>query len=165
MKKLLMIVIAMLAISAFGLAQAPFSSTANLPSNVYAAGLSGNTVGSPAIGGTAAWGSLVSATTNTYSFTALDLLPGAGGVVSTNISTGIAQNVASFTISGKTIALYVPVTAGLNVQAANPTWTWTGGAVAFIPIKGSWMLAPVVRFAKQPNGYSMMPGLMIAWGQ
>lgn len=135
--------------------------------NFYAAAISGNTAGSPAIAGTALYAHLVDASSGTYAFTAYDALPTnlKPLTVTSNVSAGVAQKL--FTV-GK-ISIYSPLSAGFSWQGQNAGWFWSGGAMAPIKLKGSWYLAPILRFGKSNvsngTGYQLMPGLGVAWGQ
>ncbi len=141
----------------------------NLPSNIYAAGLSGNPGASPAIAGTGMYARLVSPGSSTYAFTVMDILPQSTApfTVSTNIGIGVAQRITSVTIAGRVITLYVPTSAGLTVGNATG-WNWSGGGLLDVPLKNGWRLIPNVRFVKSNvanSGYQLIGGVMFGWGQ
>jgi hypothetical protein len=146
-----------------------FNSDTNLPTNIFGVGVSGNTGGNPYVAGGGDYWRLASATSNTYSVTFLDVLPvkGSSGIVTTNVSTGVAQHAFDLKVKGLVIPIYPLASFGVAVANGNPSWNVTGGVAAYIPLKNSsWMLMPNVRYAKQGNaGYTILPGIELSFGQ
>jgi len=137
------------------------------PTNVYAAGISFNNAGTPAIAGTALYAKLLADGSGTYAFTVVDALPTnvKPFTVTSNISAGIAQKVFSI---GK-IPIFLPTAAGISFNGTNTGWAWSTGGMASIPLKGNWKLFPHVRIAKSSvsngTGYQPVVGLLIGWSQ
>lgn len=148
----------------FALAFCAFAQTA---SNVYAAGVSYNNAGTPAIAGTALYARLLSDGSGTYAFTVVDALPTniKPFTVTSNISAGIAQKLFSI---GK-IPIFVPTAAGISFNGTNTGWAWSTGGMASIPLRGNWKLFPHVRIAKSSvsngTGYQPVVGILIGWSQ
>lgn len=136
------------------------------PTNIYAAGLSYNVGGSPAIAGMGLYARKVSGV-GTYAFTAVDVLPATTHplTVTTNFSTGIAQRVVTI---GK-IPIYIPTSAGISYGGGNTGWAWTTGALASIRLKDNLRLMPNVRLVKSSvsggAGYQPIVGMLVGWGQ
>lgn len=135
--------------------------------NIYAAGISYNNAGSPAIAGTGLYARLVSDGTGTYLFTVVDAVPTnlKPFTVTSNFGAGIAQKV--FTI-GK-VPIFVPSSAGVSYNGSNTGWAWSTGALASIPIKKNWRIFPNVRIVKSSvsngAGYQPIVGVLFGWGQ
>lgn len=143
-----------------------------LPSNIYAVGASYNPGATHPVAGTALYAKLASSDTDTYGFTALDVLPVSTKpfTVSTNVSVGVAQKVLTF----ESIKFYVPTSAGISITGSNTGWAWTGGVLADYPIKKSgaatqFHLLPNVRYLKSSvsNGsdYQLTGGILVGWGK
>jgi len=136
--------------------------------NLYAAGVSYNSAGTPAIAGTALYAHQLG-DTGTYAFTAVDALPTSFKpfVVTTNISAGVAQKVFSL---GK-VPIFVPTSAGVSFNGTNTGWAWSTGALASIKLgaKSNWRIFPTVRIAKSSvsngTGYQPIVGILFGWGQ
>ena len=137
--------------------------------NLYAAGVSYNVGGTPAIAGTALYAHAI-ADTGTYAFTAVDALPNTVKpfTVSTNLGAGVAQKVA--TLAG--IPIYVPTAVGISWSGQNTGWQWNAGALASIHLKGKCAqcyIMPSVRFLKSSvsggTGYQPIIGVLFGWGQ
>ena len=139
---------------------------ANLPSNVYSAGLSYNVGGSPSIAGTAMYSHLL-ADGGTYGFTVIDFLPNTQPkfVVTTNVGAGVAQKVATIA----NIPVYASASAGLTVTGSNTGWNWSSGGTAVFSYKDNYKIMPNVRFVKTSvsggTGYQPIVGVMFGWGQ
>jgi hypothetical protein len=134
--------------------------------NLYAAGVSYSTNGSPAIAGTALYAHAVT-DSGLYAFTAVDALPASikPFTVNTNVGVGVAQRVATL---GK-VPIYMPTAAGISWNGSNTGWQWNGGVLASIHIKNQYYLMPTVRFLKSSvsngSGYQPIVGLLFGWGQ
>jgi hypothetical protein len=145
---------------------APASAPAPTVQNIYAAGVSYNNAAQPAVAGTALYARLV-AGTNTYAFTAVDLLPTSTKplTVDTGISVGIAEQVFSI---GK-VPIFVPTSAGVSFTGSNTGWEWTTGALASIKLKGNWRIFPMARVGESSvsnhSGIEPIVGVLIGWGQ
>ena len=150
----------------------PPAPTPNLPTNMYAFGLSYNNGAKPSIAGTASYSRLVSASLGTYAFTILDILPVSfsPSVVTTNLGVGVAQKV--LTING--VNFFIPVSTGLTVTGPNTGWNWTGGGLADYNVKKAgvptnWHIQPNVRFVRASVNnvaqYQLIFGGQLAWGQ
>lgn len=154
-----------LSIALFSQAPAPAPAPAPL-SNLYAAGVSYNNSGSPAIAGSALYAHLVDSSSGTYAFTVVDALPNSlkPFTVTTNFSAGVAQKV--FTLAK--IPIFVPTAAGVSYTGSNTGWAWSTGGGGVISIKGNWKLIPTVRIAKSSvsggTGYQPVVGLLVGWG-
>lgn len=134
--------------------------------NLYAGGVSYNSVGHPSVAGTALYAHAVDASSGTYAFTVIDALEASKSpfTVTTNIGAGIAQKL--FTI-GKT-SVYVPTSAGISFTGSNTGWAWSTGAMVPIKLKGNWRILPNVRLQKSSvggGGYQPIAGLLFGWGQ
>jgi hypothetical protein len=149
------------------LALSCFAQTGTLPSNLYAAGISLNNSGSPAIAGTGLYARLVSPDTGTYAFTVIDALPASVKpfTVTTNMGVGVAQKL--FTI-GK-VPIFVPSSAGISWNGTNTGWAWSAGALASIKLKNNWRVLPNLRVVKSSvsngTGYQPIVGVLFGWGQ
>lgn len=152
--------------SALAFAQTPAPATPTTPAiaNIYAAGISFNNAGSPAIAGTLLYSHLLSDGSGTYAFTAVDALPNTlkPFTVTSNFSTGIAQKLFSF---GK-YSVYVPTSAGVSYNGTNTGWTWSTGALVPVKIKGGFHIFPNVRVVKSSvsNGTGYQPVVGILFG-
>lgn len=135
-------------------------------SNIYAGGISFNSSGSPAIAGTGLYARLVSPSSGTYAFTAVDALPASVKpfTVTSSFSAGVAQKVFSI----GSIPIFVPTAAGVSYNGTNTGWAWSTGGLASIKLKGNWKLFPTVRIAKSSvsagSGYQPIVGLLVGWG-
>jgi hypothetical protein len=136
------------------------------PTNIYAAGVSYNTSGSPSIAGTALYAHSL-AGTGTYAFTLVDALPASVKpfTVTTNIGGGIAQKLFAI---GK-VPIYIPTAAGVSFTGTNTGWMWSTGALASIKLKNNWRIMPNVRVVKSSvssgSGYQPVVGIMFGWAQ
>ena len=150
----------------------PAAPTPTLPTNVYALGVSYNNGASPAVAGTAVYSRLANASSGTYGFTVIDILPVTlkPAVVTTNIGVGVSQKV--LTIAG--LNVFIPVSTGLTVTGTNTGWNWTGGGLVDYTIKKAgvptnYHVEPNVRFVKSTvnggTGYQLIGGLLFAFGQ
>lgn len=133
--------------------------------NLYAAGASYNLGASPAVAGTGLYAHLV-ASTGTYAFTAVDVLPATikPFTVNTNFGVGVAQQVATIA----KIPIYIPSSAGISFNGANTGWQWNAGALAAFKLKSGYYLMPTVRLVKSSvggSGYQPIIGLLVGWGQ
>jgi hypothetical protein len=134
--------------------------------NFYAAGGSYNVGASPGIAGTGLYAHVI-ANSRTYAFTAVDALPNTKKpfTVTTNIGVGIAQQLATL---GK-VTVWIPSSAGISWSGSNSGWQWNSGAMATIPLKNSFYLAPIVRVLKSSvsggTGYQPIIGLLFCWGK
>lgn len=153
-------------------AQLPNAPTPNLPANVYAFGASYDNGVSPSVAGTGMYAHLMSASTGTYGFTVLDILPVSVKpvIVTTNVGVGVAQKILTINSAN----LFGVVSTGLTVTGSNTGWNWTGGGLVDIPIKKAgvatkWHIQPNVRFVKANvptgNGYQLIFGGMLALEQ
>jgi hypothetical protein len=150
-----------------GLALAGFAQSAPAAlSNIYAAGISYNNAGSPAIAGTGLYARLVNDGSGTYVFTVVDALPTnlKPFTVTSNFGGGIAQRL--FTI-GK-VPIFLPTSAGVSYNGTNTGWAWSTGALASVKLKGNWRIFPTVRIAKSSvsngTGYQPIVGVLFGWG-
>ena len=134
--------------------------------NFYAAGGSYSVNASPSIAGTGLYAHLVSSS-NTYAFTAVDALPNTVKpfILTSNVGVGIAQQVTTF---GK-VGIWVPSSAGISWSGSNTGWQWNSGAMATIPLKNNFFLAPTVRVLKSSisggTGYQPVIGILVGWGK
>lgn len=146
----------------------PLAQTTQAP-NFAGAGVSYQPGASPAIAGTGLYARLV-AGTGTYAFTVLDALPASYTpfTVTTQVGVGIAQKLFTLDIAGRSIPVYIPTSAGIAWTGSNTGWGWSTGALASIPITGSWRIMPNVRAAKSSvngnSGYQLIGGALIGWG-
>ena len=138
----------------------------NLPSNLYAGGVSYNVGGSPAIAGTGIYARLI-ADSGTYAFTVADLLPNTQPkfTVSTNLGVGIAQKVATVA----NIPIYIPTAAGISFTGSNTGWAWSTGGMAVINLKNNYKIMPNIRLVKSSvsngSGYQPILGILFGWGE
>lgn len=165
MKRIIVLALAVLALSLTALCQAP--PPAPQIQNVYAAGVSWNQSAVPAVAGTALYAHAVDSV-GTYAFTAVDVLPTSlkPFTVTTNVGAGIAQKVFSI---GK-IPVFIPTTAGISWSGSNTGWVWSTGGLASIKLgKSNWRMFPMVRVAKSnvSSGSGVQPiiGIAFGWGQ
>ena len=134
--------------------------------NIYAAGISGNTAGSPPIAGTALYAHALG-DTGTYAFTVIDALPASARplTVTTNISAGVSQKLFSL----GSVPIFVPTSAGVSFNGTNTGWAWSTGALASIKIKNNWRVFPNVRIVKSSvsngTGYQPIVGVLFGWGK
>ena len=136
------------------------------PSNIYAAGISFNNNGSPAVAGTGLYAKLINDGMGTYAFTVVDALPQNAKpfTVTTNFGAGIAQK--AFMI-GK-VPVFIPSSAGISFNGTNTGWAWSTGALASVKLKGNWRVFPNVRIVKSSvtngTGYQPIVGVLFGWG-
>jgi hypothetical protein len=136
--------------------------------NIYAAGVSYNSSGSPSIAGTGLYAHSVS--DSTYAFTVADALPASVRpfAVTTNFGAGIAQKVFTLPCKSKSIPIYVPSSAGISYTGSNTGWAWSTGALAVIRLKDNYMVMPHVRLVKSSvsngTGYQPVIGALFGWG-
>jgi hypothetical protein len=148
------------------LAVAQTATTAPTVQNFYAGGVSYSVNASPDIAGTGLYAHLLGST-GTYAFTAVDALTGTTKpfTVTTNIGAGVAQKLGTY---GK-VSFYVPTSAGISWNGSNTGWQWNSGAIATIPIKNNWYIAPTVRFLKSSvsngSGYQPMFTVLVGYGK
>lgn len=162
MKQFFLIVSVILALALAGFAQSG-------PTNLYAAGVSFNNAGSPAIAGTGLYARALSDGSGTYMFTVVDAIPTQlkPFTVTSNFGGGIAQRVVTL---GK-IPIFVPTSAGISYNGSNTGWAWSTGALASIRLssKSNWRIFPTVRIAKSSvsngTGYQPIVGILFGWGQ
>jgi hypothetical protein len=161
--KTLSLVALVLILSLASFAQAP----AEAPQNIYAAGVSFNNSASPAIAGTGLYARLVSPSSGTYAFTAVDALPNTlkPFTVTSNFSGGIAQKVVTI---GK-VPIFLPTSAGVSYTGSNVGWAWSTGALASIKLKNNWRIFPNVRIVKSSvsngSGYQPIVGVLFGWAE
>ena len=118
---------------------------------------------------TVAYGRLLSQTSGTYNFWAVDYIPTSLKpiTVTSNLSTGIMQKV----LSTGPVTFYVPATAGLSSSGPNTGWFWSAGGLATINIgKSGWTLDPTVRIGKTnvtivgAQQYQVIVGVIFGFG-
>lgn len=130
--------------------------------NYAAIGTTYNHGAIPAIAGSALFAKRV--TGDTFSFTVVDALPTTYKpfTVSTQWATGIAQKVVQI----GNVGIFVPMAAGITYSGTNTGWVWNSGVLVGIPLKGTWVLYPVVRVSKSSvaNSYQVFGGILIGWG-
>lgn len=139
--------------------------------NLYAIGGSYNTgqTGAQAVAGTALYAHAISpdTTSGMYAFTAMDAVPSTlkPFTVSTNVSVGIAEKVA--TING--VEIFAPTAAGVTFNGVNTGWNWNVGGMAAFRIKSSdYYIMPTVRMLKSSiggSGYQPILGVLFGWGK
>lgn len=162
-------VIALLAlVSSAACAQTAPAPAAPAPiANIYAAGVSYNVGGSPAVAGTGLYARLVNDGSGTYAFTVVDALPNTlkPFTVTTNIGVGIAQKVTTW--AG--VPIYVPAATGISWSGSNTGWQWNTGGLAAIHVKGQYYVMPSLRVLKSSvsngSGYQPVFGVLFAWGK
>ena len=166
MRNLLSVAVFVLCVALASFAQtAPAPAPSTSLTNIYAAGLSYNSQGTPGIAGTALYARSVN-DSGTYAFTVVDALPTSYKpfTVTTNFSAGVAQKI--FTL-GK-VPIFVPTSAGVSFTGTNTGWAWSTGALASVKLKGNWRIFPTVRVAKSSvsngTGYQPVIGVMFGWG-
>lgn len=143
------------------------SASAQSLTNIYAAGVSYNSSGSPSVAGTGLYARLLSDGTGTYAFTVVDALPQSYKpfTVNTDFGAGIAQKLFSI---GK-YPIFVPTSAGISYNGSNTGWAWSTGGMVSIPIKNNWRIFPAVRVVKSSvsggSGYQPIVSLLFGWGQ
>jgi hypothetical protein len=138
------------------------------PTNIYAAGISFNNAGTPAIAGTGLYARAVNDASGTYIFTVVDALPTnlKPFTVTSNFGGGIAQKIFSI---GK-VPIFIPSSAGISFNGTNTGWAWSTGAIAPIKLsaKSNWRIFPTVRIAKSSvsngTGYQPIVGILFGWG-
>ena len=137
-------------------------------SNLYMAGASYNSNGSPNVAGTALYAHQIN-TAGTYAFSVYDAMPNATKplTITSNIGVGIAQKV--LTIDGYDV--FMPTSVGISYTGTNTGWSWSAGAgvpVKFRPAKdgGSWYIMPIVRVVKSSvaNGTGYQPIVSLTFG-
>jgi hypothetical protein len=165
-RNFLVTVFVVLSIALAGFAQtAPAPAPSSL-SNIYAAGVSFNNAGSPAIAGTGLYARLINDGSGTYLFTVVDAIPTQlkPFTVTSNFGAGVAQKI--FTIGS--VPIFIPTSAGISFTGTNTGWSWSTGALASIKLKGNWRLFPTVRVAKSSvsngTGYQPIVGVLFGWG-
>lgn len=171
MKKVLflfVVTLTLMLVAAPVFAQTTATTAATPITNLYAAGVSYNGSGSPAVAGTGLYAHLVSASSGTYAFTVVDALPISTKpfTVNTNFSVGVAQKVVTI---GQ-VPIYIPTSAGVSYTGTNTGWAWSTGAMAPIRVKSTnWYVAPTVRLSKSSvsngSGYQPVVGVLVGWGQ
>lgn len=136
-----------------------------LPANLYAAGVSYNVGGSPAVAGTGLYARLLSG--GTYAFSVVDALPLSVKpfTVSTNFGFGVAQKVVTIA----NVPIFVPTSAGISYNGNNTGWAWSTGGLAAFKVKGNLRVLPNVRIVKSSvsngAGYQPIVGVLFGWGQ
>jgi hypothetical protein len=164
MKTLLAVLCLSVVVFAQAKPSAPIVGPIETLSHIYAAGISFNNSGSPAIAGTGLYARLISDGSGTYAFTAVDALPNTlkPFIVTSNFSAGIAQKI--FTI-GK-VPVFIPSSAGVSYNGSNTGWAWSTGALASVKLKGNWRVFPNVRIVKSSvsNGTGYQPIFGVLFG-
>lgn len=156
--------LATLAVALLIVTGAAFAQTST-PSNLAAVGVSYQPGASPAVAGTGLYARLLSTTTNTWAFTALDALPATikPFTVTTDTAVGVAQKVV--TING--VDIYIPTAAGISWTGQNTGWNWSTGGLAVVKLgSSSWRLLPNVRVVKNSvggQGYGVIAGVLVGW--
>ena len=118
-------------------------------------------------GGWAATGIYAHATgTSTYAFTVMDVVPITGkspASFTQNIGVGVAQKAFTLTFGSVQVPVFIPVATGFSWTGANSGWSWSGGALATIPIGKGFQIPVAVRFVKSSvnansglNGYQFI---------
>ena len=134
--------------------------------NFYAAGATYNVNASPSVAGTVLYAKKL-ADSNTYAFTALDMVPNTVKpyTVTTNMGVGVAQKLTTI---GK-VDIFTPLAAGISTSGPNLGWQYNFGIMPTIRIKGPYYIAPTVRFNKSSvsNGTGVQPliGILFGFGQ
>lgn len=143
-----------------------FAQSTTQASNLYAAGVSFNSSGSPSIAGTGLYAHLLSDNSGTYAFTVVDALPASRKpfTVTSSFGAGIAQKVFSI---GK-VPIFIPTSAGVSYNGTNTGWAWSTGALASIRVKNNWRIMPNVRIVKSSvsngTGYQPVIGILFGYG-
>lgn len=169
--KAAMIALALLVLASPAIAQTPSPAPPSPAANLYAAGVSYNQAGTPAVAVSALYAHRLDISPDsfagpTYVFTMVDVLPNNTKplTVSTNIGAGIAQK--AFSIAGHDVL--VPTAAGISLTGSNAGWSWTTGAAVPIRFKGNWFLVPTVRVLKSSvtggTGYQPVFGILLGLG-
>ena len=136
--------------------------------NLYMAGMSYNSNGSPNVAGTALYAHQIN-TVGTYAFSVYDAMPNTIKplTVTSNIGVGIAQKV--LTIDGHDV--FMPTSAGISYTGTNTGWSWSAGAGVPFKLKptkdgGSWYIMPIVRVVKSSvaNGTGYQPIVSLTFG-
>jgi len=154
------LILALVCLPAFAQTPKPYDQPV---SNVYAAGVSFNSAGTPKIAGTALYAHLI--TGGTYAFTVVDALPTnlKPFTVTTNFGAGVAQKV--FTVGS--VPIYIPSSAGVSFNGTNTGWMWSTGAMGSVKLKHGWHVYPHVRIAKSSvsngAGYQPIIGVLIGY--
>jgi len=137
--------------------------------NLYAAGVSWNQAGSPAVAGTALFAHLVNDGSGTYAFGVYDALPQNVHpfTVTSNVGMGVAQQL--FKIGNTPV--FVPTSAGISFTGSNTGWAWSTGVGVPIKLKAgsSWYAMPTVRVIKSSvaggTGYQPVVSVLFGWGK
>lgn len=142
-----------------------YAQTATPLTNIYAAGISFNSSGSPSVAGTGLYARLVTGT-GTYAFTVVDALPTSVKpfTVTSNFGAGIAQKIVTI----GSVPIFIPSSAGVSFNGTNTGWAWSTGALASIRVKNNWRIFPNVRIVKSSvsngAGYQPIIGVLFGWG-
>lgn len=137
-------------------------------SNLYMAGASYNSNGSPSVAGTAMYAHQINSS-GTYAFSVYDAMPNTVKplTVTSNIGVGIAQKV--LTIDGHDV--FMPTSAGISYTGTNTGWSWSAGAGVPFKLKtakdgGAWYVMPIVRVVKSSvaNGTGYQPIVTLTFG-
>jgi hypothetical protein len=166
MKNLIAVLALICAVSCF--AQTPTPPPTN-PANIYAAGMSYNNSGTPAIAGTGLYAHLIADGSGTYAFTVFDAIPTSlkPFTVTSNVGAGIAQKVFSI----GSVPIFIPTSAGISWQGSNTGWQWSTGALASFSVNKSktFKIMPNIRIAKSSvsngTGYQPVIGILFAYGK
>lgn len=162
-----LVTLAFLSSLAFSQTTPPPSPTPTQFTNIYAAGISYSNGASPAVAGTALFAHAMTDASGTYAFTVADVLPNSTKpfTVTTNLGAGVAQK--AFAIGN--VGIYIPTAAGISINGSNTGWAWSTGALASIPLKGSFRVMPGVRVIKSSvsngTGYQPVVSLLFGWGK
>ena len=155
-------------LSLFALSICCFAQAPPTLQNLYAAGVSWNQAGTPAVAGTALFAHLVNDGSGTYAFGVYDALPQNTKpfTVTSNVGMGIAQQI--FKIGNTPV--FIPTAAGISFTGSNTGWAWSTGVGVPIKIKSSsWYAMPTVRVVKSSvaggTGYQLIPTILFGWGK
>lgn len=135
------------------------------PANIYGVGAAFNPSVAPNVAGFGLYGHQL--LDGTYAVSMLDVvpLPNSPSVVTTNLSVGVAQKLA--TIAG--MNFYAPAGVGFTVNGPNVGFQWNGGVMGSVKLKGNYRALLGFRFQKSAvsngEGYQLLPTVAIAWGQ
>lgn len=135
--------------------------------NFYAAGVSYNGNGSPAVAGTGMYARLVSADAGTYAFTIVDATTtNKLKTVNTSFSVGLAQRIATIW----KLKVYGNGAAGISYTGTNTGWDYSAGVLVPVKVKkdANWYVSPMARFHKSNvngEGYTPILGVLFGWGK
>lgn len=137
--------------------------TPDLPQKEFVSiGASWNQYSAPQISGTLLYAHQISG--GTYSFNLIDVISKSVKpfVVTTSISTGIAQCLRNIGPA----KVFAVSTVGVAAGGENVGYSWTAGGCVVIPMKKGWSLMPHVRVIKSSlSDFQGIWGLSIGWGR